>query len=106
MAYCIALGYSTLETIPAPCFHRNSSSNYHDRESFPMMPSKKRNSCCHYKQTKKMVQDKLSNETGQVVLLKDLSNLSTLMKSGSTRNNLEVTVKELTEQYGRLLCRF
>ncbi len=53
-----------------------------------------------------MVQDKLSNETGQVVLLKDLSNLSTLMKSGSTRNNLEVTVKELTEQYGRLLCRF
>ena len=50
---------------------------------------------------KKMLKDKLSQESGKVVLLKDLSNLSTKAKSSKTRNDLQSTVRELTEKYGK-----
>ena len=47
-----------------------------------------------------MVQDKLAGMTGKVVLLKDLSNIRTHMKAGSTRNDLEAAVKQLTDKHG------
>ena len=53
------------------------------------------------KANKKMVKDDLQSSTGKVVLLKDLSNLITKAKSESTRNNLEVAVKQLTEKHGK-----
>ena len=53
------------------------------------------------KANKKMVKDDLQSSTGKVVLLKDLSNLMTKTKSESTRNNLEVAVKQLTEKHGK-----
>ena len=52
------------------------------------------------KANKKMIQDKLAGTTGKVVLLKDLSNISTKMKSGNTRNDLQESVRRLTEIYG------
>lgn len=52
------------------------------------------------KANKKMIQDKLAGTTGKVVLLKDLSNISTRMKSGNTRNDLQESVRRLTEIYG------
>ena len=53
------------------------------------------------KANKKMVKDDLQSSTRKVVLLKDLSNLMTKTKSESTRNNLEVAVKQLTEKHGK-----
>ena len=53
------------------------------------------------KANKKMVKDDLQSSTWKVVLLKDLSNLMMKTKSESTRNNLEVAVKELTEKHGK-----
>ena len=54
------------------------------------------------KANKKLVQDNLTKTTGKVVLLKDLSNIATKMKSGHTRNDLQECVKRLTETYGKL----
>lgn len=54
------------------------------------------------KANKKLLQDKLSQTTGKVVLLKDLSNLSTRMKAGEPRNDLQECAKRLTEKYGKL----
>lgn len=48
-----------------------------------------------------MVQDKLSNDTGKVVLLRDLSNVAKRMKSSKTRNDLDECVRRLTETYGK-----
>ena len=48
-----------------------------------------------------MVKDDLQSSTGKVVLLKDLSNLMAKTKSESTRNNLEVAVKQLTKKHGK-----
>ena len=53
------------------------------------------------KANKKMVKDDLQSSTGKVVLLKDLSNLMAKTKSESTRNNLEVAVKQLTKKHGK-----
>lgn len=53
------------------------------------------------KANKKMIQDKLSGMTGNVVLLKDLSNISARMKAGNTRNDLEAAVKQLTDKHGQ-----
>ena len=51
------------------------------------------------KANKKMVLDKMSQESGKVVLLKDLSNLMR-RKSTDVRNDLGQMVKLLTEKYG------
>lgn len=53
------------------------------------------------KANKKMVKDKLAAMSGQVILLKDLSNLSIKMKSGNSRNNLDAAVNQLIEKYGK-----
>lgn len=57
------------------------------------------------KANKKMVKDKLAGMSGKVILLKDLSNLSTKMKSSQTRNDLDAAVNQLIEKHGKLhLC--
>lgn len=53
------------------------------------------------KANKKMVKDKLAAMTGKALILKDLSNIRTSMNAGSTRNDLNETVKKLTDKYGR-----
>jgi hypothetical protein len=53
------------------------------------------------KANKKLIQDKLANTTGKVVLLKDLSNISSRMKSGDTRNDIRESIRRLTEVYGK-----
>ena len=50
-----------------------------------------------------MIQNKLAEMTGNVVLLKDLSNISTGMRAGKTRNDLNTAVKQLTDKYGTWL---
>ena len=49
------------------------------------------------KANKKMVQDKMADMMGKVILLKDLSDK---MKAGRTRNDLEAAVKLLTDKHG------
>ena len=52
------------------------------------------------KGNKKMIQERLTQKTGKVILLKDLSNVSGEVNRGSTRNDLEKVVTTLTETYG------
>ena len=54
------------------------------------------------KANKKMVQHKLTQETGKIVLLEDLTNISTSMKQRDTQNDLDATVGMLTNKYGKL----
>lgn len=49
-----------------------------------------------------MVQQQLCQETGNVVLLKDLSNIALTAKKGKSRNDLDATVQVLMEKYGML----
>lgn len=48
---------------------------------------------------KKLIQKKIQEETGKVVLLKDLSNVASSMKQG-TKNDLQRTVEALQKDYG------
>ena len=50
-----------------------------------------------------MIQDKLVRETSKAVILKDLSNISTRMMSGNMRNDLQESIKRLTDKYGEFL---
>ena len=50
---------------------------------------------------KKLVQQKLIEETGNVIILKDLSNMRCNTRKRNSRNNLDSTVKALMEKYGR-----
>ena len=50
---------------------------------------------------KKVTQKSLSEKSGNIVLLKDLSNINSASKEKKTRNNLENTIKILTEKYGK-----
>ncbi|MCG8622777.1 MAG: hypothetical protein MJE68_12375 [Proteobacteria bacterium] len=52
------------------------------------------------KANKKMVQQQLCQETGNIVLLKDLSNIALAAKKGESRNDLDATVQVLMEKYG------
>lgn len=49
---------------------------------------------------KKIVQEELYQKTGNVILLKDLTNLCTSAKKANTRNDLDSVVKLLKEKYG------
>ena len=49
----------------------------------------------------KLVQQKLCQETGKVILLKDLSNIANSSKAQQSRNDLNRTVDMLTKKYGR-----
>ena len=52
------------------------------------------------KVNKKMLQQELCQETGGIVLLKDITNIATAMKKGRSRNDLDATVSVLTSKYG------
>ena len=52
------------------------------------------------KANKKLVQEELSQKIGNVILLKDLTNLCSRAKKESTRNDLDTVVKLLKEKYG------
>ena len=53
------------------------------------------------KVNKKMLQQELCQETGGIVLLKDITNIYTAMKRGHSRNDLDTTVSMLTSKYGK-----
>ena len=52
------------------------------------------------KANKKLVQEKLTQESGKVILLKDLSNLAASINK-STKNDLDCVVKLLLNKYGK-----
>ena len=52
------------------------------------------------KANKKLVQDALTQETGNVITLKDLSNIAASNKKSATANYLDAVVKLLVEKYG------
>uniref|UniRef100_A0A1X7VIP8 ZSWIM1/3 RNaseH-like domain-containing protein n=1 Tax=Amphimedon queenslandica TaxID=400682 RepID=A0A1X7VIP8_AMPQE len=52
------------------------------------------------KANKKLVQESLSQQSGNIILLKDLSKLSTQAKKGNRRNDLDSVAKLLIEKYG------
>ena len=47
-----------------------------------------------------MIQERLTQKTGKVILLKDLSNVSGEANRESSRNDLERVVTTLVETYG------
>ncbi len=55
---------------------------------------------------KKMVQMQLTNETGKVILLKDLANVVTSAKQGDTRNSVDGAVDILSTKYGKYCVAF
>ena len=52
------------------------------------------------KANKKMVQLEMSQETGNVVLPRDLSNIMVSQRKGKTRNDIDASVKLLMDKYG------
>ena len=56
---------------------------------------------------KKMIQMHLAQETGKVILLKDLTNIATVAKQGNSRNSVDAVVHTLMEKYGKVTvyCR-
>ena len=55
------------------------------------------------KENKKMIQQQLSQESGSIILLKDLSNIVTAQQKGKSGNDLNRTVAALMDKYGELL---
>ena len=53
------------------------------------------------KASKKMIQTQLSQETGKVILLKDLTNIATAAKQGNSRISVDAVVHTLMEKYGK-----
>ena len=49
---------------------------------------------------KKMVQAQLTQETGNVILLRDLTNIASAAKQGKSRYRVDSAVRLLTEKYG------
>ena len=55
---------------------------------------------------KKLIQKKMVEKSGNVVLLKDLSNIRAAANKGKSRNDLDNAMKLLVEKYGKLLYMF
>jgi hypothetical protein len=53
---------------------------------------------------KKLLQQELVKDTGNVILLKDLTNIASASKRGKSRNDLDVTVDTLMKRYGKCAC--
>ena len=53
------------------------------------------------KVNKKLLQQKLSIESGKIVTLKDISNLVTRMNAAEKRNDLQNTINSLQNQCGK-----
>lgn len=49
---------------------------------------------------KKLVQQQVSKKAGQIILLKDISNISLKARRGSSRNDIDQVIKVLVEKYG------
>ena len=47
------------------------------------------------------VNKKMRDMPGNIVKLKDITNIAAAMKSGHTRNDLDATVSILTNKYGK-----
>lgn len=54
---------------------------------------------------KKLLQQKLSAETNKVVLLKDISNIASSMKTSQSKNDLDLVVDKLISRYGMMIER-
>ena len=52
---------------------------------------------------KKLIQEAICQETGNVILLKDLTNIASATKKKTTRNDLDAVVKLLMDKYGKYL---
>ena len=50
---------------------------------------------------KKLVQQQISQESGKVVLLKDLVNIAANSKKGKLKNDLDTCVSHLKDKYGK-----
>ena len=50
---------------------------------------------------KKLVQQQISQESGKIVLLKDLANTAANSKKGKSKNDLDASVNQLTDKYGK-----
>ena len=50
---------------------------------------------------RKLVQQQMSQEPGKIILLKDLSNLTTRAKQTNSKNDLDGCIKKLMEKYGK-----
>ena len=50
---------------------------------------------------KKLLQQQLVQETGNVILLKDLTNVASATKRGKSSNDIDVTVDTLMKRYGK-----
>ena len=53
------------------------------------------------KANKKLVQCQITEETGRIILLKDLTNISSAMKDGKPRNNMDSSIALLKDKYGK-----
>ncbi len=52
---------------------------------------------------KKMIQQEISEESGNIVLLRDLSNIAATSKRERTRNDIDASVRMLMGKYGKLV---
>ena len=52
---------------------------------------------------KKLIRQQLTQVSGKIVLLKDISNIASQAKEGKSRNDLTAVVKDLIEQYGKYI---
>lgn len=50
---------------------------------------------------KKLVQQQISQESGKIVLLKDLANIAANSKKGKSKNDLDTCVSQLLDKYGK-----
>lgn len=56
------------------------------------------------KANKKLIQQELVKETGNIILLKDLSNIASRVKQGKSHNDIDATVKTLRDTHGEIIC--
>ena len=52
---------------------------------------------------KKLIRQQLTQESGKIVLLKDISNIASQAKKRKYRNDLTAVVEDLIEQYGKCI---
>ena len=52
---------------------------------------------------KKVIQQKIIQETNKIVTLKDITNIAARERQGKTRNSIETFVGELRNKYGNIM---
>lgn len=71
------------------------------QRSLPLEAKEKAAQLMQMNVNKKLLQQELVQETGNVILLKDLSNIASAIKRGKSRNDVDVTVDTLMKRYGK-----